>query len=230
MHRALYETVMDHDKVAVKLHDDRNGEPFFWWRSIVDAESIVIEPRRCFLESQTDAIRALTLLCDIVAIGDSVFKLFEKQWEHQFETDTDFGYTLVARPGSECNAIFEEVGLTSWGKLSGWMAFPDSRAQRYGLLFFMLSGKSHMYSRSPRRVFGVDVVNEVWKSGDASDVTRDWLKGWGFNPGKPIRTAARQRKTNRAGSSTWTEREVRGGRVRGNPYREPRWQGIAEGP
>lgn len=64
-----------------------------------------------------------------------------------------------------CNAILEEIGLTSWGKMSSGMVFPDSSAKRYGVLFFMLSSKSGMYRKSPRALCGADVVSEVWKNG-----------------------------------------------------------------
>lgn len=108
---------------------------------------------------------ALTLIADIISIGDLVLEARRPYFQWLFERvdpkpDQDLLWNLNSAYGLGSNLILEKLGLHSqWGQFASadkkeGFKYPRRSAEEYGLLFYILSVKSGRYAATHTSAVG----------------------------------------------------------------------------
>jgi hypothetical protein len=177
---------------AIKLCDVANGKNFLWWRAIVSASRIVARPHSIGLYTQAGAVAALSVLADIVIIGDLLLQHHGDFLATSFnENMNDFSDPNRASPDLSrkdnyeermrlrslrhrvetcavvCNLMFNQLSLDGWGPIDhNFSRFPAGttavRARKYAAVFFMASLESQLFIRRPLKWSGPDIMNLIW--------------------------------------------------------------------
>jgi hypothetical protein len=177
---------------AIKLCDMANGKNFLWWRAIVGASRVVARPHDIGLNTQAGAVAALSILSDIVIIGDLLLQHHGDFLAKTFnENMNDFSDPNRASPdllrssdyaermrlrslrhrvetcAVVCNLIINRLQLDGWGPIDHrFKKFPVGssavRARKYAALFFMVCLESQLFLNIPKRWCGPDIINLIW--------------------------------------------------------------------
>lgn len=144
-------TRIGHSKHCIVLRDHNHGLKFGWWICIISASWLVATPSLVRLEDCGRMVNALGLLADIVRVGDLILSIRRKFIQWQLCVNEGVRKGLTATPGCISNLILSQIGLNEWGNVSGGIRqpsyeYPINQATEYGLLFFILTEKSHLYA------------------------------------------------------------------------------------
>lgn len=182
-----------HTSHCVQLADMKDGMIVWWWNAIMAASSLVAFPEYVRLQHRNQVLKALSLLSDIVRVGDFILEYRRSFFEWLLMNDVDLKRGLISTPAFLCNSIIRRIPLAEWNEVSNIDAddfkFPRVRSDEYALIFYMLTEQSQLFSLPKQAKSSANVIiEELLKAEFTSRMefdrsarrwVDDWLCAWG---------------------------------------------------
>lgn len=173
------------------IRDTNDGITTWWWLALYSGSRLLTNPAVVRLSTTERMLNALWLISDIISVGKLILK-FHRQDVRDLLRDPRVQKALNSTPKVVCNKILEELDLEDWGKIDNdeiqkmEMEYPTGSDTEYGILFFVLTVTSDMYSeKRPVRYSGQTLIDDLHKVGDGDQffdeekkLAKKWFDDW----------------------------------------------------
>lgn len=142
-----------HTRHCVLLRDVGYGGHGWWFCDVASKLALSRNPASVHVASQAQLLRGLALVADIVAVGDLVLEQTRDYFKWTLLNDDVVRNAVHGRAVRLVNSLMDKIGLDEWGHinstiLSSQFQWPCSRPNELGLLLFILTVKSDLFSRA----------------------------------------------------------------------------------
>lgn len=191
-----------HTVHCVQLADETDGISVWWWNAIMSASSLVVNPKLVRLQSKRQVLNALSLLCDIIRLGDFILEYRRPLFQWLLD-DPEGGLGtrrgLFSTPAALCNIIIRKIPLQEWSDLPKSFPpdfqFPRNRDDGYALLFYIIAERSKLFTLNwagvqkessanfvIENVLKAECKNRMEFNTMATALVDEWLSCWGLGP------------------------------------------------
>lgn len=185
-----------HTVHCVQLADVNDGMIVWWWNALMSASPLVAFPQYARLQHRYQVLNALSLLSDVIRVGDFILEYRRPFFEWLFKNDMGTRRGLISTPAIMCNLIVRRIPLEEWSAIPKFIpndfTYPLSRDDGYPLLFYLLAERSRIFTLPRQEKSSANVIIEEALKADFSsradfniNATKwvdDWLSAWGMEP------------------------------------------------